>query len=122
MSKPQTKTRQRIAEQRAFAEAVFGKTPEELEAFVRNTRERYLAGILPPQVCVLLFQYMFGKPTEYVEVEDKTRRADLEKLTPDQLRARALALALAISTTTRREVDDDEGPSTTLVPGTDAVN
>lgn len=118
MSKPQAGTRRRIQAQRDFAEAVFGKTPEEFQEFVRNTRERYLAGILPPQVCVLLFQYMFGKPTEYVEVEDKTQRPDLKKLTPDQLRDRALALALAVASKTPDE-DDDVTP---LPPSSDSVN
>lgn len=115
MSGPTAKTRKRTQEQREFAEAIFGKTPEELREFIKNTRERYMAGILPPQVQVLLFQYMFGKPTDYVEVEDKTRRRkDLETMTPDQLRARALALAIAKS--------PDEDESTPLAPGNDTVN
>lgn len=85
-------------EQREFARRVLTLgAPGGQAEYEANLRRRMLAGILAPQLEVLVLHYMYGKPVDTLVVKDKTPKGGhLAELTAEELRLRALAVAQQI--------------------------
>lgn len=78
--------------------------------------DRIRLGTLPPAVETLLYYYADGKPTEKLEIDDRTER-NLEAMPVERLEERALMLAdIARRLRAREEAAarggaDDDGPA-----------
>jgi hypothetical protein len=103
-------------EQREFARRVLTRGKEGgQEEYEANLRRRMLAGILAPQLEILVLHYMYGKPAETVVVKNKVPKGSpLGELSAEELRLRALAVAQQIveARTQAESADGDQGDDT----------
>lgn len=85
-------------DQREFARRVLTAGQEGgQEEYEANLRKRMMAGLLAPQLEVLVLHYMYGKPQETVVVKSKgPKTSPLAGLTAEELRLRALNVAQQI--------------------------
>jgi hypothetical protein len=110
-------------EQREFARRVLtlGKEGGQAE-YEANLRRRMLAGILAPQLEILVLHYMYGKPPDVLVVKDKTPKASpMGELTAEELRLRALAVAQQIMDA-RAQQEREENGSTDDSQDEDAIH
>jgi len=77
------------------ARAVVRRIIEDPE-YRRNLKRRALAGILPPAMETMLWHYLYGKPQDVVKVEVEDHRAEIIKMTDDELRLSAQEIAASV--------------------------